>query len=330
MSNVKEVRIEAKTVEAAVVMACVKLGVTQDNIEFEVLKQPKSGLMSIFGGKAEIKAWSRSGEGRQGAHKGGRNNNRSRNDSAGGNGRHHDMRDARGGQDKGGPHSGGARNQERGPKNNRGRNNNDRSDRARRPEYSDRKPREFVAREDRPPAEPLTAEALSQLEIEIRDFCKELCERISGESVNVTSVMTPEKLQLEVDNTSIAKMIQEQEKFIESLEHILRKKPRHLKQDLPFRIFVDAQGSRKGREQDIAKFASEQADLVASTGQKIVLDYKSAADRKVVHMTLENDQRVYTKSIGSGSGRKLMILPSRGQRPAQDSQENFEDDTSNS
>jgi spoIIIJ-associated protein len=53
---------------------------------------------------------------------------------------------------------------------------------------------------------------------------------------------------------------------------------------------------------------------VVTTGQKCVLDYKSAADRKIIHMALENDTRVYTKSIGNGPSRKLMILLSRGRK----------------
>ena len=276
--------------------------------------------MSLFGGKAEIKAWARSG--RQGAHKGDRhgNQNRDRNNSSNRNGERKDLK------------AGGREPQQQARDNNpnrdQGRNNRNsigrKDQNGGRPNgrpQEDRRPREFTPREERPPAEPLTPEVVAELEVEIRNFCKELCEKIVGEPVSVTSQMDPDKLKLEVDNAAIAELIQQQGKFIESLEHILRKKPRHLKQDLPFRIFIDAQGSRKGREEDLARVAREKADHVAETGQKVVLDYKSAADRKIVHMTLENDNRVYTKSIGTGSNRKLMILASRGRKPTQETNE---------
>jgi spoIIIJ-associated protein len=136
--------------------------------------------------------------------------------------------------------------------------------------------------------------------------------------------MTDGKLKLEVDNAAIAEIIQTNTKFVESLEHILRKKPRHLKQELPFRIFIDAQGSRKGREEELVRIAKEKAEEVVSTGQKCVLDYKSAADRKIIHMALENDSRVYTKSIGNGPSRKLMILLSRGRKNDQSTEQNSE------
>ncbi|MCX6124429.1 MAG: Jag N-terminal domain-containing protein [Proteobacteria bacterium] len=333
MSSTNEVRIEAKTIEAAVVMACVKLGVTQDNVEYEVVKQPRTGLLALFGGKAEIRAWPRGG--RQGAQRGQRgdrsssqnqNSIRDQNRSAAhdnSRGRvHHDLKEARGQENGGEIRVGQSGNRNGRPKNNdrpNDRNSNRNAGRVNgrsRQGGEERAARDYAPREERAPAEPLAPEMLILLETEIRDFCKELCEKIVGETVKVSSTMTADRLQLEIDNTAIAAMFQEQGKFIESLEHILRKKPRHLKQDLPFRIFIDAQGSRKGREEEIGRAAQEKADQVALSGQKVVLDYRSAADRKVVHMTLENDQRVYTKSIGTGSGRKLMILPSRGRKPA--------------
>ena len=282
--NRQPIRIEAKSVEQAVTLACVKLNVSKDDLEFKVLKEPKPGLVSFFmGAKAEIEAWPRSTTNRhrhdrKGAEHGAREGGRPQ-------GRSHDHKDRRGHSKMGG---------------------RDRSER----KMEDRQPREPKA-----PAEPLTAEAQAQLERDISQFCKELCEKIVGESVDVSSAMIDGKLKLEVDNAAVASIIQTNTKFVESLEHLLRKKPRYLKQELPFRIFIDAQGSRKGREEELVRIAREKADEVVSTGQKCVLDYKSAADRKIIHMALENDTRVYTKSIGNGPSRKLMILLSRGRKP---------------
>ena len=58
----------------------------------------------------------------------------------------------------------------------------------------------------------------------------------------------------------------------------------------------------------MAKNLSEE---VCRNQRPVVLNYKSAYDRKIIHMALDEDERVYTKSIGTGSHRKLMILPVR-------------------
>lgn len=297
--NQQPIRIEAKSVEQAITLACVKLNVSKEALAYKVLKEPKQGLVSFFmGAKAEIEAWPRA-EGPRG-HK----SDRKGAEHGRSHGRNH-------GRDNSGQNS-----------ENRDRRHQAKSggkERFERTRHEERQPRE-----ERAPAEPLSPELQAQLESDIREFCKDLCERITGENVTVTSNMTEGKLKLEVDNAAIANIIQTNTKFVESLEHILRKKPRNLKQELPFRIFIDAQGSRKGREEELARIAREKAEEVVSTGQKCVLDYKSAADRKIIHMALENDSRVYTKSIGNGPSRKLMILLSRGRKSESNSTQGTE------
>lgn len=281
--NRQPIRIEAKSVEQAITLACVKLNVSKEDLEYKVLKEPKPGLVSFFmGAKAEIEAWPRSSSQR---------------------GPRSERKGAEHGRDSN--RHGSRSNENRDRRHNAKASGKDRMDRKSEP----RPPRE-----ERAPAEPLTPEMQTQLEHDIRQFCKELCERVVGESVDVSSTMEEGKLKLEVDSAAVAAMIQSNTKFVESLEHLLRKKPRYIKQELPFRIFIDAQGSRKGREEELIRIAKEKADEVVTTGQKCVLDYKSAADRKIIHMALENDSRVYTKSIGNGPSRKLMILLSRGRR----------------
>ncbi len=311
----KTIRIEAKSVEQAVTLACVKLNVSKEGLEFKVLKEVKPGLVSFFlGAKAEIEAWQkpvhgRDRGGRKGAN-GGRDGERSASQKSNSE-RHNSASSA--GRDNGRDN-----NRDNGRDNNRdgghdgARQQSARGPRTERPRFEERAPRE-----ERPPAEPLTPEVQAQLEHDIRKFCVDLCGMIVGEPVNVTSTMSDGKMMLEVDNAAIASIIQSNTKFVECLEHILRKKPRDLKQELPFRIFIDAQGSRKGREVELARIALEKAAEVVATGQKCILDYKSAADRKVIHMALENDSRVYTKSIGNGPSRKLMILVSRGRNSDQ-------------
>ena len=116
---------------------------------------------------------------------------------------------------------------------------------------------------------------------------------------------------LNIDNEYIAQQISKNSKLAEALEHILRKKPRHLRQELPFRIFVDVSGVRRNREEELIQMAHDLSAKVHENKRPIVLNYKSSYDRKIIHMALDKDERVYTKSIGSGPNRKLMILPQK-------------------
>lgn len=158
------------------------------------------------------------------------------------------------------------------------------------------------------------AVAISPKEIEalkedLRSFCAGICRYVSGEEVEVTAELSEDRLILDIDDEYMSSQIAKNSKLAESLEHILRKKPRHLKRELPFRIFVDVQGVRRKREDDLVELAQDLSEKVHDNKRPIVLNYKSSYDRKIIHMALDKDERVYTKSIGTGPNRKLMILP---------------------
>ena len=155
----------------------------------------------------------------------------------------------------------------------------------------------------------LSAAEIKELTQDLRQFCAGICNRVSGEELTVEATMLDDRLILDIDDAYLASQISKNPKLAESLEHVLRKKPRHLKRELPFRIFVDVQGIRRKREIELADLAKDLSAKVFENRRPIVLNYKSSYDRKIIHMALDKDERVYTKSIGSGPNRKLMILP---------------------
>lgn len=161
------------------------------------------------------------------------------------------------------------------------------------------------------PKESLSPEKVEALSKELADFCSGIVSRIAGEEVAVETRVDDGRLILDIQSEYVAQQIAKNTKLAEAMEHILRKKPRHLRQELPFRIFVDVRGIRRKREEDLVQMALDLSAKVHANKRPIVLNYKSSYDRKIIHMALDKDTRVYTKSIGSGPNRKLMILPNR-------------------
>ncbi len=51
------IEVTAKSVEEAITEACVKLGLTSDQIEYEILEKGSSGFLGIGNKPAQIKAW---------------------------------------------------------------------------------------------------------------------------------------------------------------------------------------------------------------------------------------------------------------------------------
>ncbi len=170
----------------------------------------------------------------------------------------------------------------------------------------------------------LSAEEKLTLSNELKDFCQSLCQlMVQEENIEIKVHENDTRLIFDVQNEEISELFKKTPKLYESLEHLLRKKPKHIKQELPFRIFVDAMSQRVSKEGELVELAKSLSEQVAETQKPIVLNYRSAYDRRIIHLTLDKHDKVYTKSVGSGSQRKLMILPikERSRRAAETSEQ---------
>lgn len=160
--------------------------------------------------------------------------------------------------------------------------------------------------------EPLSDTEMQKLVSDLTSFCRGICAYLSDNAdFDIHTKVEQDRLCIDIDDEQIAQQIGKNTRLAESMEHLLRKKPRYLKRELPFRIFVDAQGIRVKREAELIEMARDLSGKVAENQKPVVLNYKSSYDRKIIHMALDQDNRVYTKSIGSGANRKLMIMPAK-------------------
>jgi spoIIIJ-associated protein len=75
------------------------------------------------------------------------------------------------------------------------------------------------------------------------------------------------------------------------------------------RIMVDVSGYRRKRKDALTRFSRQVADEVRSTGTRRVLEPMAAADRKIVHDTVNDIEGVMTASEGEEPRRRVVILP---------------------
>lgn len=75
------------------------------------------------------------------------------------------------------------------------------------------------------------------------------------------------------------------------------------------RVVVDVGGYKQRREEYLMAFADRMAERVASSGRPLPLEAMPANERRVVHLALRDDPRVYTESQGEGESRKIVIYP---------------------
>ena len=80
------------------------------------------------------------------------------------------------------------------------------------------------------------------------------------------------------------------------------------------RVTIDIESYRERRQEYLRALAQRLADKVKQTGRVVTLNPMSPRDRRIVHLTLQDDGDVATRSHGDGHYRKILILPAERSR----------------
>ena len=75
------------------------------------------------------------------------------------------------------------------------------------------------------------------------------------------------------------------------------------------KIILDIESYRAKRERALRKMSKDIAFKVIKSGKPWTLEPMNPFERRLIHLTLQNDTRVTTKSEGQGIYRKVTILP---------------------
>ena len=73
-------------------------------------------------------------------------------------------------------------------------------------------------------------------------------------------------------------------------------------------VTIDVEGYRERRRENLAETADRAADRAVDSGREQTLQPMTAADRRIIHMTLAEHPDVMTESSGEGDQRRVVIL----------------------
>ena len=77
------------------------------------------------------------------------------------------------------------------------------------------------------------------------------------------------------------------------------------------KVLVDVEGYRVRRESSLRTLAVRMAQRVQQTHQPIPLEAMPPNERRIVHLTLQDNPAVATSSVGEGEDRHIIISPKR-------------------
>lgn len=75
------------------------------------------------------------------------------------------------------------------------------------------------------------------------------------------------------------------------------------------RIILDTENYQEKRQERVQRLARKLASQVKSTGRPAIVSPMNSHDRRIIHMTLQEDKQVRTSSRGEGLLRKIVIAP---------------------
>lgn len=76
-------------------------------------------------------------------------------------------------------------------------------------------------------------------------------------------------------------------------------------------IEIDVEGYLEKRRSELTALASKLAQKAQKTGKPMVINRINAQERRVVHLCLRENRQVRTQSVGNGDLRKLLIMPKK-------------------
>ena len=137
---------------------------------------------------------------------------------------------------------------------------------------------------------------------------------LMGIEAQVTVEDTPEAISLTLQGADEGLLIGKRGQTLDALQYvvnkILSKQGREKKQ-----VIVDTEDYRKKREEALVSLAEKVSQKVRKTKKPVTLGNMTARERRIIHLTLQNDDTVVTKSRGEGHNRKIIVRPGRRSGP---------------
>jgi spoIIIJ-associated protein len=119
-----------------------------------------------------------------------------------------------------------------------------------------------------------------------------------------------ERIYLNIQGDGGGLLIGRKGQTLDALEYLVNKMV-HKNQEGKKRIVVDTENYRTRREDSLVKLAQRLGEKARQLGRPVTISPMNAHDRRIVHLALQNDRSLRTRSTGAGLYRKVIISPDK-------------------
>ena len=151
------------------------------------------------------------------------------------------------------------------------------------------------------------------VKVSFKDSCEKRAKRflsglfdILGEEVDISSKEEKDNLSIELSGSDMGLVIGKRGETLDALQHLTSLVVN--RGDLDFvKVSLDTENYREKRVMALEKLALKLAGKVAKTGRNTSLEPMNAYERRIIHATLQDHDKVTTYSVGQGMKRKVVI-----------------------
>jgi spoIIIJ-associated protein len=267
------VETTGRTIEEAKGLALDQLGVAEDEAEFEILDEPKAGLFGRMRGEARVRGRVRPVQPRQKAERRERRPKGAKEDA---------------------------------PATTAATTAPAKAPAAAKPARTPRAPKEPAMNGiASAPADGSEAESAAA-------FLSGLATAFGYDSTTETINGEGGDVEVRLQGAELGPMIGPRGQTLQAVQELTRLVAQPYGRERQGRLHVDIGGYRERRREALARFTTQVADEVRSTGQSRMLEPMSAPDRKVVHDTAANIAGVTSRSEGEDPQRRVVLDPDNG------------------
>jgi spoIIIJ-associated protein len=166
---------------------------------------------------------------------------------------------------------------------------------------------ETTAGKTPPPAAPVAATSPSALKA--RELLSGILSKMTFEC-QVTAAETDDMIILSITGNESGLLIGRRGQNLDALQYILNKSVNKADSERKM-IVVDSEEYRKRREESLLGMAQRIREKVKKTQKPLSLSHMNAHDRRIIHLALQEDEDLITKSRGEGEYRKVIVLPAK-------------------
>ena len=159
------------------------------------------------------------------------------------------------------------------------------------------------------PSAPAAVQSNSVLMSQAKELLDGILQRMSLQC-RVTTREETDTIVLNIEGNDSGLLIGRRGQNLDALQYILNKALNKSDNERKI-IMVDSEEYRKRREESLLGLAERIRQKVKKTHKPVSISHMSAHDRRIIHLALQEDESLTTKSRGEGEYRKIVILPAR-------------------